>query len=298
MTEEEHSTQATADPPSDPGSPEAARSYTADTPEMLEDGDEAPWSYVYALGRVEPRFPSLAVEKEFAQATGRAPTEGLTDRQALHEVLGRRENRYLARMLCWVFSVGGLDTYLLRPRDPTDLDLLIDSVRPDPGPDDLDVVIGLRGPVATPDMCNGLMVPVVAVDLMYAFGRSELLDTIPRPEKIKPQQFKTVAAELLDRILQLADNAGATDEHRALNYLAVRYPTIYSRAAEAYADDFALTAVEVRPAPVGGGVRKVVEVVLAFTNRGTDFTEKWCVRCDVTEEFPFLVSKLGPCFER
>ena len=141
------------------------------------------------------------------------------------------------------------------------------------------------------------MVPVVAVDLIYTFSRGELLDAIPRPEKINAQQFKAVAAELLDRILQLADNAGATDEHRALNYLAVRYPTIYGRAAEAYADDFALTAVEVRPAPVGG-VRKVVEVVLAFTNRGTDFTEKWCVRCDVTEEFPFLVSKLGPCFER
>ena len=44
-------------------------------------------AYVYALGRVEPRFPSLAVEKEFAQATGRAETAGLTDRQALHAVL-------------------------------------------------------------------------------------------------------------------------------------------------------------------------------------------------------------------
>ena len=31
-------------------------------------------------------------------------------------------------------------------------------------------------------------------------------------------------AEVLDLILQTADNAGATDEHRALNYLAVRYP--------------------------------------------------------------------------
>ena len=43
-------------------------------------------SYVYALGRVTPRFPSLAVEKEFAQATGRAETTGLTDRQALQSV--------------------------------------------------------------------------------------------------------------------------------------------------------------------------------------------------------------------
>jgi PatG Domain len=40
-------------------------------------------SYVYALGRIEPRFPRLSVEKEFAQATGRAETVNLTDRQAL-----------------------------------------------------------------------------------------------------------------------------------------------------------------------------------------------------------------------
>jgi hypothetical protein len=42
-------------------------------------------AYVYAIGRIEPRFPTLSAEKEFAQATGRAETAGLTDRQALHE---------------------------------------------------------------------------------------------------------------------------------------------------------------------------------------------------------------------
>ena len=31
-------------------------------------------SYVFAIGRVEMRFPTLAIEKEFAQATGRANT--------------------------------------------------------------------------------------------------------------------------------------------------------------------------------------------------------------------------------
>ena len=34
--------------------------------------------------------------------------------------------------------------------------------------------------------------------------------------------------------MQLTDNAGASDEHRALNYLAMRYPDIYARAAEAF----------------------------------------------------------------
>src|SRR5881628_3707656 len=41
-------------------------------------------SFVYAVGQIEPRFPRLAVEKEFAQVLGRADTEDLTDRQALH----------------------------------------------------------------------------------------------------------------------------------------------------------------------------------------------------------------------
>ena len=52
-----------------------------------DDGGVMTYAYVYAMGRIEPRFPRLAVEKEFAQATGRAPTAGLTDRQALHAVL-------------------------------------------------------------------------------------------------------------------------------------------------------------------------------------------------------------------
>ena len=68
-------------------------------------------AYVYAIGGIEPRFPTLSVEKEFAQATGRAETAGLTDRQALHGVISQRQNRYLVRQLCWVLTVEGLDTY-------------------------------------------------------------------------------------------------------------------------------------------------------------------------------------------
>src|SRR5439155_12173453 len=62
------------------------------------------YPYVYALGRVEMRFPSLAVEKEFAQATGRAETAGLTDQQVVQSVLSQPHNRYLARQLCWLFT--------------------------------------------------------------------------------------------------------------------------------------------------------------------------------------------------
>src|SRR5207248_1315198 len=118
-------------------------------------------SYVYALGQIGPRFPSPAVEKEFAQVTGRTQTKGKTDREAMQTVLSARENRYLARQLCWVLTVQGLETYLLMPRDSVDFDLLVEAVRATPRPTDLDAVVGLRGPIAPPEMCNGLMVPIV-----------------------------------------------------------------------------------------------------------------------------------------
>jgi hypothetical protein len=113
-------------------------------------------SYVYALGQIETRFPRPSVEKEVAQATGRAETMGSTDRQAFQNVLSQRENRYLARQLCWVLTVQGLETYILQPRDPGDLDLLIGALRgpPDPVPW-ISTVIGVRGPVAPRSTATG-----------------------------------------------------------------------------------------------------------------------------------------------
>jgi PatG C-terminal len=211
-------------------------------------------------------------------------------------VLTQRPNRYLARQLCWVLTIEGLETYLLRPRDLADVDLLLDAVRPVPRATDRDVVIGLRGPITPPSLCNGLMVPIVVFDQLYSFDVDALVQSIPRPDKIEEKQFGPAAEELFGRMIQLADNAGATDEHRALNYLAVRYPAIYATAADAFGRSESLTAVEVRPSPLSG-VRNIVDVIFSFTNRSTDVTAKFSVRVDVTEEFPFLVTKLSPYFD-
>ncbi len=254
-------------------------------------------NYVYAIGRIEPRFPRPSVEKEFAQATGRADTAGLADRQALQKVLSQRENRYLVRQLCWVMTIEGLETYILLPRDPADFDLLGQALRPTPNPMDLDVVIGARGPIAPPEMCNGLMVPIVVFDQIYSFDRDTLIKSIPKPDKAPDKEFAPAAEELFDRIMQMTDNAGATDEHRALNYLAVRYPAIYATAADAFARNASLTAVNVAPSPLSG-TRKVVDVIFCYTNRNTDVVEKFFVRVDVTEEFPFLVTKMSPYYDR
>jgi hypothetical protein len=269
----------------------------APCPTCTGAGASTPISHVYAIGQIEARFPRLSVEKEFAQAAGRAETAAQTDQQVFYSVLSKPEGRYLARQLCWVLMIQGLETYIVLPRDPRDFDQLVEAIRPQPSPMDIDVVIGTRGPLAPPELCNGLMVPIALFDQVYSFDRDALIKAIPRPEKTTEKQFKAAAGEVFDRILQITDNAGATDEHRALNYLAMRYPGIYAKAAEEFARDFSLRGVEVRPSPLSG-TRNIVDVVFSYTNRNTDFTEKFFVRVDVTEEFPFLVTKMSPYYDR
>jgi hypothetical protein len=178
-----------------------------------------------------------------------------------------------------------------------DFELLIDAIRQTPRAEDVDLVIGVRGPIAPPAACNGLMIPIVVFDQIYSFDVDQLVGSIPKPDKISDEAFQPAAQELFSRIMQLADNAGATDEHRALNYLAVRYPSIYVKTVELYAEESSLTGVEVRPSRLSG-IRKVFDVIFSYRNRRTDVAEKFFVRVDVTEEFPFLVSKLSPFYDR
>src|SRR3989442_15123964 len=80
---------------------------------------------------------------------------------------------------------------------------------------------GMRGPIPPPELCYALMVPIILVDQLYSFDIDALIQAIPRPEQMAAEEFLPRAEELFMRIIQMADNAGATDEHRALNYLAI-----------------------------------------------------------------------------
>ncbi|MGH6841128.1 MAG: hypothetical protein ACREDV_03415 [Methylocella sp.] len=45
-------------------------------------------------------------------------------------------------------------------------------------------------------------------------------------------------------------------------------------------------------------LNEAASLAMIFTNRTTDFAEKWFARVDVTEAFPFLVGKLSPYYDR
>jgi hypothetical protein len=184
-------------------------------------------------------------------------------------------------------------------------------------------VIGLRGPIASPAICNGLMIPVLAFDQVYSFDADTFINEISGAIQSaqvsgKPGQTKggkrsksgedgvadlaATAEELFNRIVQVADNSGASDEHRALNYLATRYIEIYRLASERYRENFSLTGVKAQASRLSG-IRKIVTVTFTFSPRagmtnGVYGVEQYFVRVDVSEEFPFLVSPLQRGFMR
>ncbi|HMK23551.1 MAG TPA: hypothetical protein VK466_14540 [Terriglobales bacterium] len=255
----------------------------------------APPPCIYVIGHIEPRFPLLSIEKEARQAIARGGAAKDTDREVMAKLLRDPANKYLVRRLCWVLSVQGVDTYILMPRDG-DYQPLIDAYRAEPNPGDLELVIGVRGPIASPEVCNGLLVPIVIFDQIYAFDRDTLLKSIPKP-KDGDQKFLRAAGEMFDRIMQQTDNAGATDCDRALNYLSVRYDRIYALAAEQFANNASFTGIDCLPSPLNG-TRKIVDVVFRFTDRTSDVVSSYFTRVDVTECFPFLVTRLSPYYDR
>lgn len=269
---------------------------TVQTPAGATAVSPLPPPCIYVIGHIEPRFPSLSIEKEARQAIARGGASKDTDRETIAKLLRDPSNKYIVRRLCWVLSVHGVYTYLLVPRDG-DYQPLVEAYRSERNPGDLDLVIGVRGPIANPDFCNGLMVPIVVFDQIYVFDRQSFLKSIPVPKDADAKKFNAAAAEMFDRIASQMDNAGATDCDRALNYLAVRYDRIYSLAAEQFAKDASITGIHCLPSPLNG-TRKIVDVIFSFTDRTTDVVSKFFTRVDVTECFPFLVSKMSPYYDR
>ncbi|MEM9216686.1 MAG: hypothetical protein AAGD25_20345 [Cyanobacteria bacterium P01_F01_bin.150] len=257
--------------------------------------------FVYALGTVSARFPNMSLEKEFAQAASTETTTDLTDRQIFYQVLSNSDNRYIARDMCWIFTVENVETYILKPRTTDELTQLIDMLNePVTTPmQDVDVVIGRLGPIAPYEMCNGLQLPIVLVNQTYSFQVSEFISQISQPSGMETQTFQTLATETFTLLMQLADNVGNLDEHRAVNYLTLRYQDIYNFTLEQYQSNIALYKIDVQLSPLSAsGTRAIVEVIFTYRDRSNDIKTEYYVAVDVSGMFPFLVSQLQPYYER
>src|SRR5260370_33474470 len=76
---------------------------TCGTVPAVNGGTTPSPSWVYAIGNIEARFPTVSLGKEFAQATGRDKTSWTTDRQALPTERSKPQNPYCGPQACFGF---------------------------------------------------------------------------------------------------------------------------------------------------------------------------------------------------
>jgi hypothetical protein len=289
--DESSSDEATQDVPSAAKRPKL-------TPGAVVQGESpsAGWSspqrkaeYAYVIGEaVEMIWPSPDFEWHFKRASRDIDSDGLTDRQTLHEVLSQQENRYLLRAAQPVLTVGGAPKYLLRIDDE---DTLLDAAQPRERP--VYAAIGVRVGPGAPD---GLALTTLYVTLMYSCEFDELVDAWPRPDGMPDEQFRPAAQDLFERIVRQS-GLGQSDADRVLNCAVLSDPAIHHTAATQYAREFSVTRVEARPSPLSNG-EHFVDILMATTNRKSGYPETFCSRWNATWMLPFPVAPMAPCLER
>jgi len=255
--------------------------------------------YVYAIGTVTARFPTLNIEKEFMQAWGKAPTAVLTIHDSdKFEVLSQGQNLYLVREMCWVFQSGDIDVYILTPRSYVELTDLVSCLSPTPNQISYALVVGRLGPVAPPSVCNGIQLPMVSCDQVFSFtGEAFINSIVSAIGEMEGVDVMTSANTAFAAMALLTDNTGQTDEHRAINYLTFKSLALYKKEIEMEAAQFFLNSVTARPDPLSR-TRSVQNVILTYANKTTTETQRFYTRVDVTGEFPFLVDyEFQPFFD-
>jgi len=248
--------------------------------------------WVYAIGTVGTRCLTEGVEHELRQALGGDDPMDLHRVGKLRSALTSAENRYLVRELSWVLTIDGIDSYVLQPSDPSDVQSLPEAIRPDPRDYGIDAVLGrIAGPTQV-DAANAYArLPVLIFDQLHSFDADSFARSLQKTTGVAGIDPTFVANTL--RTLTGISGPGLTGEHRALNYLVLRYPKLYQLAFEKAQEGLGLRAVHFPRAPATGG-RTVVVVLLSFQASADSRVEKWSVRVDVTDKFPFLRGGLAP----
>jgi hypothetical protein len=258
--------------------------------------------YIYAYGSIRAKFPSLSVEKEFYQAVDEQDI-GVHEEEVLYfKVLSKAENLYIAREMCWVLRIDGVDSYIVIPKSETELTELIAALNTTEFDIEFDVVMGKLS--ATSVTCNDLSLPAVIGNQIYSVSRIEFIIAV----EVSTQTTNDIALELVNIMFSYADNIGISDEDRALNFVALRYMGAYKLLANviypldnegqrATTPKYQLIRLHTEASRVRGG-RNILNVIFSFQNLITSIIQKWYCEVDVTSEFPFLVTTTAPYYQR
>ena len=264
------------------------------------EGNSSPPSYIYiTLGKVRPVFPSLTIEKEFYQVAPPGSPIPPSD-ELLFQVLSQAENLYLAREMCWVFTIAKVDSYIIKPTSEEQVLTLVAAIRP--GTDLLQVplstVVGARGPVAPSGACNGLEVPIVpASNLFFSTLKEYIQAIIEALNETSTPQLESDVSEVIGDLWQTAINPGDTEGYRALNFVLTKYLGAYTDAySNMYPADgdpvYDFVGVESQPALLQGD-QQIYNVIFTYQGQTNGRIKRSFCQVDVTTQFPFLFQAMA-----
>jgi hypothetical protein len=292
---------------------------------------------ILAVGRLRATFPSLGHYREYADAAQIDPDATITSSD-LKEVLSLDEHRYLARQVCWTFTVRlGVDVCLVIPRYDADLDEMMDTLAAE---DDgtVQVLVGESATARAAPGCWDIDLPMVAPVQFHSFSLDEFAEAMAEhydaadiPETTRPEisstgedtannddadneqptaddrptgnaknpvsggvagdpRWRSSVRDLFHRLTGRGDATGFSDEDRARNYLALKYPAVYALTWNARSHGQHLIDVSARQSDRGG--RRLVAVRFTFRDRQTHLVERYQCQVDTTDLFCFKATPL------
>ena len=252
------------------------------------------FGYVYAVGKLEARFPSPDIEKEYDQAATAMGVTEIYDVLKQSEVVGSLEdkgadNAYLARDMEWVFTINNMDAWQVEPRTLIELGNMVEAINPE-AKDKYQVLIGTQEPLAD----GGSDLPWVMCNRIFYFDPDAFGDQVAkRASDVGASVDKKTAVDFFDQLLQFVKNPGDSDRNRAINYLALNYVDLYIKKAEMETAGKPFAGLSTQASAMSGG-RTLLDAILSFNDRKYGTVEKYYCTVDITGQYPFLSDKLQP----
>ena len=205
---------------------------------------------------------------------------------------GNYDYLYIAESVCWVLEINNVDAYVLKPRTQYELLELINSLNPpesNPLEGNVSLAIGLALTGTSASDCAGITAPYVLLNQLFYFTFSGLISELAKQGSgIEEESIKGLLEQLMSK-----PNDGTSDEARALNYVAFRFPEIYQKASEMTQANqgYFLESIRAMPSDSSGN-RRIIDVVFRYQKFDTGEQQSWYCGVDVTELYPFLNTPL------
>lgn len=272
---------------------------------------------VLAVGRVRASFPSLGLQREYAEAAEADPDAPVASSD-LKDVISRDEHRYLARQVCWMFTVQSLDVCVVVPRSDADLDELVESLAID-DESTVQVLVGEPASRLAAPGCWDADLPMVSPVQLLSFTIDEFAGALAQRYDADraaggavdgsegngggegaggtgdDPRWRTMVRDVFYRLTRRADTTGFSDEDRARNYLALKDPAGYALIWNALSNGQNLIGISTRQFVRGG--RRMVAVRFTFRHRQTQVIDRYETLVDTNDLFCFKAAPLAPTYD-